>query len=106
MTQVLEWVTAFFALATVIGVFANEGTFTHRVAIGVDMLFAVVFLQRFDITLSSWAGIESQQGNRIASLLRNLLERIQPNHCAQAVEADKHRAMLTLAYLSSFDHAK
>ncbi len=90
---------AAWCLIVIIGIAAQDWTFCHRIAVVTDMFWALVFLQQYDITLSSWAGLHSAD-SRVAYVLFAVLEKIQPGHCSQARLADIDRATAAIAYLN------
>lgn len=82
-----------------------SNTYTHTIAIGVDMLTASVLWNRSDVTVSSLCGLELLKPSGVWSLraLGRLLNKLQANHCELAIQADILRAQRALRLLTASD---
>lgn len=80
-----------------------SNTWTHTVAVAVDIFTASVFWNHEDVTVSSLCGLELRHGatgDRLLCTLGRFLNRIQANHCELAIAADRQRAEAALKLLS------
>ena len=80
-----------------------SNTYSHTLAIAVDMLTASIFWNDEDVTVSSLCGVALRKGQTTTFLARlgKILNKIQANHCEMAITADKARAAQTITFLSS-----
>jgi hypothetical protein len=85
-------------------------TYTHSLAIAVDILAATLFVKPkdFDITISSYCAVElRKQAAGLKDLnpkllwLGGVLNKIQENHCEMALVGDLERMAAAQAYLQS-----
>lgn len=80
-----------------------SNTYSHTLAIAVDMATASVFWNKEDITVSSLCGL-ALRANRSTSFpgrLGAILNKIQTNHCELAIQADLTRAQAIITLLST-----
>lgn len=82
-----------------------SNTYSHTLAIGVDMLTASIFWNDTDVCVSSLCGLQLrrvialQGSNWFLVQLGHLLNWIQADHCELSIAADIARANATLALL-------
>ena len=96
------WLLGAWALLVTIGAFSPARSWTHAFALAVDVLTFSIIRQRFDITISSWCGLQLRRGARGAwfgRILGTVLNHIETNHCELAIAADADRARTALQYL-------
>lgn len=79
-----------------------SGKPTKFVLLAIDMLGTAVFVNRFGVTVSSWAHKEKGR-HTLARHISCALERMKPGHGEEAVAADIKRAQESIAYLESSD---
>lgn len=88
-----------------LGAFTGARTWTHIVAVSADILTFSIVKGVYDVTISSWCGLERRKGkaqaNRFGWYLGALLNLIQKNHCELAIHADQERAGAALYYLTT-----
>lgn len=82
---------------------AWSNTYSHTLAISVDVLTASVFWNVENVTVSSLAGIALRRGETTTFLARlgKVLNKIQTNHCELAVAADLARQASATTLLTS-----
>jgi hypothetical protein len=71
-----------------------SNTYSHTLAIAIDILTASIFWNVEDVTVSSLCGLALRSGRSSSFLgrLGRVLNRIQSNHCELAIAADLARA--------------
>jgi hypothetical protein len=102
------WGLIFLALM-IIGVCAKEKTWTHRLAVSVDLIACSVVWLKYDVTISSWCRVQQlagKDGNKFGRALGWVLNKIQKDHCALAVQADIERAEAAMEFLAGADLAQ
>lgn len=93
-------------LATLLGIFTKQKTFTHRLALCVDILCASLIWSGYDVTISSRAGMAvraksaGKPYSKFLIVLAYLLNKLQANHVNLAIGEDATRATETLLYLA------
>lgn len=97
-------ITALIVLVLLItsGVFASDNTWARRFSVSFDILTFSLFKRQYDVTISSWCGLEMRKGvtgNQFGRALGWVLNRLQANHCEEAITADTARAQAALIYL-------
>jgi hypothetical protein len=60
-----------------------------NILLAIDQMANAVIRGDPDETISSRAGKSARQGKRWACILCRLLDRIDPDHCEKAIEADR-----------------
>lgn len=80
-----------------------SNSYTHTLAIAVDMLTASVFWNTTDVTVSSLCGkaLEKGQSKTMLGLLGRALNRLQAGHCQMAIKADLDRINKAKAILEA-----
>lgn len=75
-----------------------SGTYSHTLAIAVDMATASIFWNRADVTVSSLCGLELRKasGNWFLRGLGRALNHLQSGHCESAIAADRARGQATV----------
>lgn len=99
---------AVFAALMVIGAVSGEKTLTRRIAVATDILTFSVITRRYGVTISSWCRVQQlagKDGSRFGRVLARVLNKLQSDHCARAVQADIERAELAMEYLAGADLA-
>lgn len=92
-------------IVVLVGIFTKDKTFTHRLALAVDILFASMLWSGYDVTVSSRAGmavrakISGLKYSKSLVLVAWLLNKIQANHVELAITDDVTRASDALKYL-------
>lgn len=87
-----------------VGAFAGVRTWTHIVAVSVDLATFSIVKGVYDVTISSWCGLEirkGKDGNKFGRFLGWILNHIQKNHCELAIAGDQERAASALEYLTT-----
>lgn len=94
-----------FIVLMIVGAVAKAPTFTHRLALCVDILFASLLWSSYDVTISARAGISVRNKaagkpySRLLILLAYILNKIEANHVELAIQADTIRGVGALMYL-------
>jgi hypothetical protein len=80
-----------------------SNTYSHTLAIAVDMFTASIFWNDADVTVSSLCGLalRRRETRTFLAVLGKLLNKIQTNHCELAIAADLSRCSATTALLNS-----
>lgn len=80
-----------------------SNTYSHTLAISVDIFTASVFWNTENVTVSSLAGLALRRGETTTFLARlgKVLNKIQPNHCELAIASDLNRQVTATALLTS-----
>lgn len=88
----------------IVGTVAKEKTWTHRIAVAVDILTASVVWSQYDVTISAQCGLEMRKApvlsNKWLCRLGWVLNKLQANHCELAIAADFQRACDAARYLT------
>jgi hypothetical protein len=87
----------------IVGAVSKEKTLTHRIAVALDILTLSVTWKQYDVTISSWCGMEIRKGsagNKFGRALGWCLNHLQANHCELAILADLERAQSAATYLT------
>lgn len=76
-------------------------TYVGKALLAFDYFVSVLWSRDFDITISSRCGLYWRKGNPpfFWFLLHKALNRLQPNHCEEAIASDIARAKLALQLL-------
>lgn len=92
---------AVLVLLLTTGVFSSGKTWARRFSISVDILTFSLFQRQYDVTISSWCGLQLRDpsGNKFGRALGRVLDHLQTNHCEEAITADMGRAHDALIYL-------
>ena len=102
----LTWLLLAFILPAIIAMlvrFAKSGSYVYILARGIDVLCATWLWRDFDITISSFCGLELRKPQSQQRLyLRWLgltLNWVQKGHCEAAIAGDRYRALAALDLL-------
>lgn len=82
---------------------AWSNTYTHTIAVAVDVFTASILWNSYDVTISSRCGLALRGVGGHPEWMKSLgrlLNKIQANHCELAIQADMQRAKNAIAYLS------
>jgi len=101
----LAALVSLWVVLVIVGIWAKSWTLANRVAMATDMLAATVILGRYDVTISTWSAVEAQRGNRVASILIAVLEKLDRQHGDWAVTHDRERAGLVATYTAAYHFA-
>lgn len=77
-------------------------TYTHTIAVAVDVFTASLIWNHYDITVSSLCGLALRadpDGTSFRCRLGRLLNGLFPGHCEAAIASDAARAVAALATL-------
>lgn len=103
---------AVIVIVVLVGIFTKDKTFTHRLSLAVDILFATTLWSGYDVTISARAGMAvrakalSQPYSNFLVFLAYLLNKVQANHVELAIQADVMRCVSALMYLGVTDAGK
>lgn len=93
---------AVLVVLILVGVFSKEQTWARRFSVSIDILTFSLFERQYDVTISSWCGLQIRDGasgNKFGRALGWVLNHLQANHCEQAITADAKRATDAIFYL-------
>lgn len=78
-------------------------TYSYTLAIGVDILTASIFWKTQGVTVSSLCGLALRRGETRTFLARlgKILNKINANHCENAIASDLARQATAVALLTS-----
>lgn len=72
------------------------------ILLALDLFWAMVIWRRYDITISSWTGLELRKPvpRQWAKILGWILDHIQKDHCELSIKGDAARAQQALEILA------
>lgn len=77
-------------------------TYTHTIAVAVDVFTASIIWDTYGVTVSSRCGLALRRGQTgLLATLGKILNKIQDNHCELAIKADIQRAQDALKFLGT-----
>ena len=98
----MKYIFLAWAVLVTFGAFAKATSWSHRFAVAVDILTASIVWSTYDVTISSrcgWALRVPTRWNFLLCWLGVILNHVEKNHCELAIQADRDRALLALAFL-------